>query len=646
MARTNGGIVVWNDKDTVPTDGQGGYSGGDSTAAAMALAGGQAQAALTTMENLKVTVTHLPYGSGPTYSVSGSVPNRTLNFGLPAARDGQNGRDGMGYAEGQQLVADSAALKTSAAQAALAAQQAAAASLNIPDTNVASVVNNPTTQTAKALRDGYAPRTLVPATRAQAWGHSFMSGVGIGTSTAQGMAPLIAGALDLPLEQHAVGGTALYNRLSADSNWRSILRDVTRPASTSDVLAGFYQAMYGMNDIANLGLDATALLPFRHALRFALSRFRSTAFFPHTHSSIAYGGTGWATNADIPTSGSSITRNATAGATITITADLPGGYLVPVFMCWTEAGGGAVFSGSGDAAGYTLDTRTIGRTDSYTVSCLRVPAKKGPGTYTFTTSNISGAIGAIFLGWQWEPADNIGPVVAVVKQPKPLDYEGYASSAFKPTDASIDTLNALQDSLVAEFGQRVFTVDTSVMDKSTTYFVPGNVHPTVAGHAKLAELVATAIKRAAAFVSTPADVVRTTTAGGSGTTSPADTRITWGTAAPTSGTWKRGDVCFNENAAPNVRSGWICTAAGTPGTWNEMQPTRIGSGQATLVDGSATVTYAPGVTTATQVRVWHVNVQRGGTPGALYISGKSGTSFTVSSTSPTDNSSVQWEILG
>lgn len=37
MARTNGPIQVWSRPDTIPTDAQGGYAGGDSTAAAIAL---------------------------------------------------------------------------------------------------------------------------------------------------------------------------------------------------------------------------------------------------------------------------------------------------------------------------------------------------------------------------------------------------------------------------------------------------------------------------------------------------------------------------------------------------------------------------------------------------------------------------------
>lgn len=45
MARDNGPIKVWNRSDTVPLDGEGGYAGGDSTAAAVASALAQAGAA-------------------------------------------------------------------------------------------------------------------------------------------------------------------------------------------------------------------------------------------------------------------------------------------------------------------------------------------------------------------------------------------------------------------------------------------------------------------------------------------------------------------------------------------------------------------------------------------------------------------------
>lgn len=40
-----------------------------------------------------------------------------------------------------------------------------------------------------------------------------------------------------------------------------------------------------------------------------------------------------------------------------------------------------------------------------------------------------------------------------------------------------------------------------------------------------------------------------------------------GTAAPTTGTWVRGDRVWNTTPAASGTMGWVCTTAGTPGTW-------------------------------------------------------------------------------
>ncbi len=39
-------------------------------------------------------------------------------------------------------------------------------------------------------------------------------------------------------------------------------------------------------------------------------------------------------------------------------------------------------------------------------------------------------------------------------------------------------------------------------------------------------------------------------------------------AAPTSGTWARGDLVFNTQPTPGGFVGWVCTSAGTPGAWS------------------------------------------------------------------------------
>lgn len=40
-----------------------------------------------------------------------------------------------------------------------------------------------------------------------------------------------------------------------------------------------------------------------------------------------------------------------------------------------------------------------------------------------------------------------------------------------------------------------------------------------------------------------------------------------GTAAPVAGTWKQGDIVWNSSPAAAGSIGWVCTTAGTPGTW-------------------------------------------------------------------------------
>jgi hypothetical protein len=45
------------------------------------------------------------------------------------------------------------------------------------------------------------------------------------------------------------------------------------------------------------------------------------------------------------------------------------------------------------------------------------------------------------------------------------------------------------------------------------------------------------------------------------------TRIFGSGAAPTQGSWKRGDIVFNQFPASGGFAGWVCTTAGTPGTW-------------------------------------------------------------------------------
>lgn len=46
-------------------------------------------------------------------------------------------------------------------------------------------------------------------------------------------------------------------------------------------------------------------------------------------------------------------------------------------------------------------------------------------------------------------------------------------------------------------------------------------------------------------------------------------RVTFGSAAPTAGTWTAGDVVYNTAPTVSGTIGWVCTTGGTPGTWTK-----------------------------------------------------------------------------
>lgn len=43
--------------------------------------------------------------------------------------------------------------------------------------------------------------------------------------------------------------------------------------------------------------------------------------------------------------------------------------------------------------------------------------------------------------------------------------------------------------------------------------------------------------------------------------------IVFAEAAPTTGTWMRGDRVYDQTPTAGGTEGWVCTASGTPGTW-------------------------------------------------------------------------------
>ena len=116
-----------------------------------------------------------------------------------------------------------------------------------------------------------------------------------------------------------------------------------------------------------------------------------------------------------------------------------------------------------------------------------------------------------------------------------------------------------------------------------------------------------------------------------------------GNPAPASGYHSAGELAIRDTQVAGRSIGWICTASGTPGSWVPLPTSYVGGGQATLSNGTATVANAS-ITSMTQIRLWQAKAN--GAPGALFISARTaGSSFTIGSTSATDNSIVQYEIV-
>jgi hypothetical protein len=73
--------------------------------------------------------------------------------------------------------------------------------------------------------------------------------------------------------------------------------------------------------------------------------------------------------------------------------------------------------------------------------------------------------------------------------------------------------------------------------------------------------------------------------------------VSWGTSAPASGSWLVGDVVYNTGPAAKSFIGWICTSAGSPGTWVPfgLINTTTWNATASVADGG-TITHGSGGT--------------------------------------------------
>jgi hypothetical protein len=359
------------------------------------------------------------------------------------------------------------------------------------DADVAGYIADSGSETAQELSVQIAARKSMAAARLRAWGHSYVYAVGSGVVRGvNDQATLLGARLDLPVSNRAVSGAGLVSHFA--EGWPNILQAEKRP-ETFKPLGGVYLFMYGVNDVADLGNSQAEQEPYRHAFRAMLARLRCSSVFEDSHSSVVLGGSGtWSSGSGTSwNSGTSYRWNATNGATVTITTptDFPGGTIVLGLMTW-DAGGGAVLTGPSSLGSPSVDTNDWTGEDRRP-GCLRVPSvPAGAASYVFTVSGTVGSIGLMFDWWGWEPREEDCPLIAIIRQPKPVDW----LSQPLVNDAGVDVLNGIQTDVIGEFGDRALWIDTTAMDHNADYFPVGDIHPNAAGHAFMADLAADAIE--------------------------------------------------------------------------------------------------------------------------------------------------------
>lgn len=186
-------------------------------------------APLAAIEGMSATVTGLPSGADPTVTVTGDLTGKTINLGIPRGADGPPGDPGMGYEEGQQLLAQN--------QATLDAAQAAEASASTAATDAAN-----------AIRDNLADDIATPGTPAY---DALLSAAG--TATDQVATELAARNRGAALVSNAAPPSQwwvqrrsedaynLVGRIDADRYWSwTLMRDYDNPGDFLSCVTGAY----------------------------------------------------------------------------------------------------------------------------------------------------------------------------------------------------------------------------------------------------------------------------------------------------------------------------------------------------------------------------------------------------------------------
>jgi lysophospholipase L1-like esterase len=411
--------------------------------------------------------------------------------------------------------------------------------------------------------------TVLAPTWLEVWGHSYTTGNG-GTASRLGFSEVVADRLGLPLRCRGRAGSSA----ASENTFNQCLRSIERVAQFS-VPQNLNVMMWGLNDLT--AVAAAANVPggnLEAALLTNVSRMRSgSPVFPYTDASFTFNGS-WATVANNFSAGTGWKYTTSGAATYSIAtpADFPGGTVAIGLASQATLNHGAVHTATigSTTATVTAKSQYIGTSHYFVLRVPDVPA--GAQTISVAISDLTATSLTAVDGWWWECAEDEGPIVVLVKQPT-LTATGYATfSGSGVDDDKIAALNTVYDGIATAFGERVIIADGHLptMNKALAYFNADEVHPNDKGHALIADAVMDAL----------ADGMVVVAAGGRAGAAPR-----WrAAAAPTStpeSAWgynKTGTII--DNTAPAeagsasskyVTTGWICTAAGGPGTWLPMR---------------------------------------------------------------------------
>jgi len=406
-------------------------------------------------------------------------------------------------------------------------------------------------------------------------GHSYAEGVGASDYT-RDYSEIVSRVLRLPLVQDAVQGSSLTYH-TGSGGWSAAMQRVTRIGKglpvgsgvTATGLApfvgpgGLVSLMWGINDLNAVGNTLGGLSNFINNLRAVISRLRAGVVIESDNTThFTYAGT-WATAASTnKNSGVNWRYTSASGSTATfaVPADFPGGghwTFQFISQVATSIGQGATVTVTDGSTEYVVNTLNPKTNDSMAMATvLRIPGGvAGARNITLTFTNVA-TLAGLDCAW-WEPADDdtSAPLVLVNEQPYPADYSLYGSvSPGPPTNAGVDILNQAIRNIVAEFDNRVRTVDLSGMNSDSSMFCPDKLHPSDKGHRFIAQSILGEISE---YQIVPM---------GQRADGP---RVEYGVAPPTStdARYLPGSIVWNTAPTASGYVGWVCTTSGTPGTW-------------------------------------------------------------------------------